>query len=370
VAERLGDAGGVLVVDDTGFEKKGRRSAGVQRQYTGTAGKITNCRIGVFCSYVNPGRQRVLIDRELYLPESWFADPGRLADAGVPERARFATKPELAWRMIERAADDPLLVFGWVTGDEAYGDNTALRRPRGELRVRASPATIRSCLAAPAPGPTPLSPAWTGRRGSGSRAGTAPRAAAGTTGHGSAWASTNGCWPAGRSATPPTWRSTDAKPTGRSDCPSWCGWPDPAGASRNVSKPPRTRSAWTTTRSARTPPGTGTSPWPWSPMPTWPSWLRDHPQTQVATATAVARPRTSPHRGPIEQGRSRPGGADWDEPDQLAPLTVNEIRRLHAQLHQPRHPHRHRIRWSRWRRRHQARARRCHYQRQRRLIDH
>jgi SRSO17 transposase len=77
VAERLGDADGVLVVDDTGFEKKGRRSAGVQRQYTGTAGKITNCQIGVFCSYANTDRKRVLIDRELYLPESWFAVPGR-----------------------------------------------------------------------------------------------------------------------------------------------------------------------------------------------------------------------------------------------------------------------------------------------------
>jgi SRSO17 transposase len=127
VAERLGDAGGVLVVDDTGFEKKGRRSAGVQRQYTGTAGKITNCQIGVFCSYVNPDRRRVLLDRGLYLPESWFSGPGRLVDAGVPEHRRFATKPELAWRMIERACDDPLLVFGWVTGDEAYGDNTVLR---------------------------------------------------------------------------------------------------------------------------------------------------------------------------------------------------------------------------------------------------
>ena len=127
VAERLGSTAGVLVVDDTGFEKKGRRSAGVQRQYTGTAGKITNCQIGVFCSYADPARQRVLIDRELYLPRSWFTDPGRLTDAGVPERTRFATKPELAWRMIERAADDPLLVFGWITGDEAYGDNTVLR---------------------------------------------------------------------------------------------------------------------------------------------------------------------------------------------------------------------------------------------------
>ncbi|WP_443098406.1 transposase [Actinomadura chokoriensis] len=76
-----------------GPEKKGRRSAGVQRQYTGTAGKITNCQIEVFASYVNPDRQRVLIDRELYVPASWFADPHRLADVGVGERMRCATKP-------------------------------------------------------------------------------------------------------------------------------------------------------------------------------------------------------------------------------------------------------------------------------------
>ncbi|MDE3724843.1 IS701 family transposase [Nocardiopsis sp. N85] len=140
VGERLGHLDGVLVVDDTGFEKKGRRSAGVQRQYTGTAGKITNCQIGVFCSYVDPDRQRVLIDRELYLPRSWFTDPDRLTDAGVPERAHFATKPELAWAMIERAADDPLLSFAWITADEAYGDNTRLRercRDRGLSHVMA-----------------------------------------------------------------------------------------------------------------------------------------------------------------------------------------------------------------------------------------
>jgi SRSO17 transposase len=127
VARQIGSPGGVLAVDDTGFEKAGRRSAGVQRQYTGTAGKITNCQIGVFCSYVDPGRHRVLIDRELYVPKSWFADGDRLADAGVGEEVAFATKPELAWAMIERAADDPGFTFGWVTGDEAYGDNGPLR---------------------------------------------------------------------------------------------------------------------------------------------------------------------------------------------------------------------------------------------------
>lgn len=134
VGERLGSLDGVLVVDDTGFEKKGRRSAGVQRQYTGTAGKITNCQVAVFASYLHPGRQRVLIDRELYVPASWFTEPGRLAEAGIPEHAEFATKPELAWRMIERAADDPLLSFAWLTADEGYGDNPQLRercRSRG-----------------------------------------------------------------------------------------------------------------------------------------------------------------------------------------------------------------------------------------------
>lgn len=128
VGERLGCLEGVLVVDDTGFEKKGHCSAGVQRQYTGTAGKITNCQIGVFAAYAAPGGSRALIDRELYLPASWFAEPERLEAAGVPQHVAFATKPELAWTMIERAADDVLLSFGWVSGDEAYGDNTVLRR--------------------------------------------------------------------------------------------------------------------------------------------------------------------------------------------------------------------------------------------------
>ncbi|WP_371944871.1 transposase [Actinomadura chokoriensis] len=79
------------------------------------------------------------INRELYVPRSWFTDPDRLADAGVPDAAVFSTKPELAWRMIERAAEDPLLVFGWVTGDEAYGNNTALR---ARCRARAAGVLI------------------------------------------------------------------------------------------------------------------------------------------------------------------------------------------------------------------------------------
>jgi len=126
VAAQLGGLGGVLVADDTGFEKSGTRSAGVQRQYTGTAGKITNCQIGVFLAYAVPGGARALIDRELYMPRSWTSDTGRMAAAGVPPQTRFATKPQLAQAMIGRAAAAGI-GFSWVTADEAYGDNGPLR---------------------------------------------------------------------------------------------------------------------------------------------------------------------------------------------------------------------------------------------------
>jgi SRSO17 transposase len=128
-----GDGAAVLTIDDTGFEKAGVCSAGVQRQYTGTAGKITNCQIGVFVSYVS-ARGRVLVDRELYVPESWFADRERCSRAGIPDERAFATKPQLARVMIARAVAAGL-PFGWVTGDEAYGDNGPLRAWLEDQRI-------------------------------------------------------------------------------------------------------------------------------------------------------------------------------------------------------------------------------------------
>jgi len=125
VVEHLGDPGAVLVVDETGDLKKGTCSAGVQRQYTGTAGKITNCQLGVFLAYAGP-KGRALIDRELYRPRSWTADQERLTAAKVPEGTAFATKPQLLRLMIERAIAAGI-PFGWVTADEAYGDNGPLR---------------------------------------------------------------------------------------------------------------------------------------------------------------------------------------------------------------------------------------------------
>jgi SRSO17 transposase len=126
VAEKLGHPDGVLVIDDTGFLKKGTTSAGVQRQYSGTAGRTENCQIGVFAAYAAP-KGRALVDRELYVPKSWTTDPGRCAAAGIPGEREFATKPELAKRLVLRAlaSDLPLV---WVTADAAYGQEGRFRR--------------------------------------------------------------------------------------------------------------------------------------------------------------------------------------------------------------------------------------------------
>ena len=126
VIETISDAeAGVLIVDETGFLKKGSKSAGVARQYSGTAGRIENSQIGVFLAYASD-RGRALIDRELYLPKAWTEDRDRCLDAGVDDDIEFATKPELAQSMIERALDAGV-PFGWVTGDEAYGQVGKLR---------------------------------------------------------------------------------------------------------------------------------------------------------------------------------------------------------------------------------------------------
>src|SRR5438105_5969125 len=115
VAEHLGHPDGVLVVDETGFLKKGTKSAGVARQYSGTAGRIENCQVGVFLGYAT-SRGRALLDRALYLPREWADDPGRRKVAGVPPAVRFATKLVLARRMIERAVAGGVPA-SWVTAD-------------------------------------------------------------------------------------------------------------------------------------------------------------------------------------------------------------------------------------------------------------
>lgn len=125
--ENLGDRDGVLIADPTGFAKKGKKSAGVQRQYSGTLGRVDNCQIGTFLAYVNSVGDRVLIDRELYIPEkTWFSDRQRCAEAGIPPELEFTTRPEQVAAMVERtvAAGVP---FRWFTADEEFGQNPGLR---------------------------------------------------------------------------------------------------------------------------------------------------------------------------------------------------------------------------------------------------
>ena len=125
VVEHLGDPQAVLVVDETGFLKKGTTSVGVQRQYSGTAGKVENCQLGVFLAYAS-AKGRAMIDRELYLPEGWTEEPERCQAARVPEETGFLTKPQLAQLMLERALDAGVPA-AWVTADEVYGGSPALR---------------------------------------------------------------------------------------------------------------------------------------------------------------------------------------------------------------------------------------------------
>lgn len=126
VLESLGDPDGVLVVDETGFVKKGTHSAGVARQYSGTAGRIENCQVGVFLAYASRFGQ-ALIDRRLYLPEVWAGDPERRAKAGVPVETAFATKPAIARDLIG-AALDAGACCAFVLADALYGSDTQLRR--------------------------------------------------------------------------------------------------------------------------------------------------------------------------------------------------------------------------------------------------
>jgi SRSO17 transposase len=126
VVEALGSPEAILVLDETGDVKKGAATVGVQRQYTGTAGRIENSQVAVFLTYAAP-RGHALIDRALYLPKSWTTDPDRCADAGIPEDKRdFATKPALALTLIARAVDAKVPA-AWVAGDEVYGADPRLR---------------------------------------------------------------------------------------------------------------------------------------------------------------------------------------------------------------------------------------------------
>ena len=186
-AEQLGDPGAVLVVDETGDVKKGTATPGVQRQYTGTAGRIENAQVAVYLGYAAP-RGHALIDRALYLPKSWTGNPARCEAAGIPGHAAFATKPQPASLMIERAVS-ARAPFAWVAADEAYGDNGPLRTWLEQQHIAHVLAVARDhrVPAGPAAPSAPMSSprGCPGVPGSSYRQVMAPRDTGGTTGPGS-----------------------------------------------------------------------------------------------------------------------------------------------------------------------------------------
>lgn len=330
VVDHLGHEQGVLVADESGVLKKGTKSAGVQRQYSGTAGRIENCQIGVFLTYASQ-RGRALIDRELYLPEhSWCDDRDRCRQAAIPDEVAFATKPQLAQRMIERAlaADVP---FGWFTADEVYGQHRGLRTWL-EGGTESGPRRA-DALAALLP-----DRAWqTLSCGQGAKG---PRLYD--------WALIDTSSPAHRLLV----RRSLAAPSQLAYfiCHS------PARAPLSVLLAV-VGVRWTVEecfQAAKNEVGLDHYQ-----VRLWHAWYRHATLAMLAHAWLAATAA-----GSRSESTADPPGVGADPASEpLIPLTLNEVRRLHATLTCPAHSLGYVLAWSRWRRRHQARARRCHYRR-------
>ncbi|MBB6349900.1 hypothetical protein FHU36_006472 [Nonomuraea muscovyensis] len=304
----------MLIVDETGFIKKGDKSAGVQRQYSGTAGRVENCQLGVFLAYASP-LGRALIDAELYLPKSWTDDRIRCAQAGIPDAVPFATKPMLARTLLARALDAGMPV-SWVTADEAYGMDCKFRRFLEERRLSYVVAVPKSqtvafgprgdiradTLAAQAP-----AEAWKRRScGDGAKG---PRL------YDWALASVHFETEPGYRRWLLVRRSLTPNAKGELELAYYCvtappapppttssASPGHAGRSRTASRALRTRPAWTTTRSAATTPGIGTSP-----LPCWPTPTSRSPPLTAQKPKRPGRPHT--RRNPPS-----PGTPDEDHP--------------------------------------------------------
>ncbi len=280
VAEHLGDPGGVLVVDETGFLKQGRKSVGVKRQYSGTAGKGENCQIGVFLAY-GSRRGAAFLDRELYLPQEWAEDVERRREAGVPEGVVFHTKAQLAQEMIARAVAAGL-PFAWVTGDTVYGNDRRLRRWLEEqglsyvLAVKNNEPlwadTERSTAQVAARQLVQQIPADRWQRLSAGEGSKGPRL------YDWGWlpigpwsAPDQGRWLLVRRsiADPEELPTTPVAALGTRRWKNWCAWLAPGGSSKTPSRRPSKRWGWTSMRYAGGSAGIDTSPWRCWPMPFW-----------------------------------------------------------------------------------------------------
>ncbi|MFF9859953.1 IS701 family transposase [Streptomyces tendae] len=338
VIEHLQDDEAVLVVDETGDLKKGTATVGVQRQYTGTAGRIENSQVAVYLAYSTP-RGHAAIDRELYVPRSWTQNAARCQAAGIPETVRFATKPALAARMISRALDAGVLV-SWVAGDEVYGSNPHLRAALEHRQLGYVLAVARDHQITTRAGKIR---ADTLVERLPKRAWQKLSAGAGAKGHRYydwALADIAGAGAGHRHLLVRRNRSTGE--LSFYHCYSATRVP----LSTLVKVAGR---RWTVEETFQS--GKGLAGLDQHQVRRWTSWHRWVTLAMLAhafLATATAHERT--HARAAED---------------LIPLTCNEIQHLFTTLvTQPTHTAAHRLRWSNWRRRHQARSRVCHYQRQ------
>ena len=338
VVEHLGGADAVLVVDETGDVKKGRASAGVQRQYSGTAGRVENCQVAVFLSYASR-RGHALIDRELYLPRSWTSDPARCAAAGIPGKTAFATKPRLARAMIARALDSGTPA-AWVTGDEVYGADPGLRTDlerRQTGYVLAVSASHQVLTAAGACAARQLAARLPGRAWQRYSAG---QGAKGHRYYDWAWVAIDPGRPGHR------WLLIRRNRTTKKLAFYRCYSPRHACLAA-LAKIAGIR--WTTEENFQA--GKGLTGLDEHQVRRWDSWYRWTTLAMLALAFLSITAAT--------EHASCPAPADQ------IPLTRNEIASLFAALViEPVQDARHRLRWSAWRRRRQHRAKTCHYQRQ------
>jgi SRSO17 transposase len=347
VADRLGHPDAVLVADETGDLKKGVHTVGTQRQYTGTAGRIENAQVAVVLAYASP-RGRALIDRRLYLPASWTADRDRCAAAGVPAQVEFATKPQLAGDMIEAALDAGVRA-GWVAGDEVYGNDPNLRarlQARGvgyvlavscDHRVPIDGGKVR--LRADRVATDLPDQSWhTVSAGAGSKG---PRFYE--------WAWLDLTVTAGEAGHSLLIRRSSTGELAFYRC--WAPHPVPLAALVRVAG-----ARWMVEESIQA--GKGQVGLDTHQLRLWICWQRFTVLAMLALAVlaiCAAANRPDPPADPYFHARHDDGPI---------PLTVNEIRHLFNELvNTAVHAVGHRLRWSLWRRTHQARARHCHYKR-------
>ncbi len=340
VLEHFADPGAVLVVDETGDLKKGTMTVGVQRQYTGTAGRTENAQVAVYLAYAAPAGS-AFIDRALYLPRSWTSDPARCRAAGVPGGTVFATKPALARAMIGRALEAGTPA-AWAAADEVYGQDPQLR---AELACRGLSYVLAVAKSHPVTtgiGPRPAAelakrlPARAWQRLSAGPGAKGPRWYD--------WALIDTADPAVPEGTGPHWLLIRRRISDGEYAFYRAHAPHPVPLAQLVRV---AGSRWKIEDGFAA--GKELAGLDEHQVRSWTSWHRWTILALLACAFLSVLAAAQP---------------DHHHPDsQLIPLTRHEIRRLFTGLHQQLPPPSLQLDWSRWRRRHQATARACHYRR-------